>query len=78
MAPPRDEVTMKAILAFNLPDEASEFERASHADDWYGAVYDIVTEIRQRVKYGGAGDVEDLSRWVWNMLNERGLDPYKE
>ena len=70
---------MKAILAFNLPDDASEFERASHADDWYLAVYDIVDEIRRRVKYGdGVGGVEDLQEWVWNMLNERGLDPYKE
>lgn len=70
---------MKAILSFNLPADASEFERASHADDWYLAVYDIVDEIRRRVKYGGAGDeVEDLRAWVNNMLNERGLDPYKE
>ena len=70
---------MKAILTFNLPEDATEFERASHADDWFLSVYDIVDEIRRRVKYGGAGDeVEDLREWVGNMLTERGLDPYKE
>ena len=70
---------MKAILAFNLPDDASEFERASHATDWYLAVWDIVSELRKRLKYGGAGsEVQELDEWVWNMLNERGLDPYKE
>ena len=70
---------MKAILEFDLPLENYEFERASHTDDWYSAVYDIVTEIRKRVKYGGASDeVADVYKWVWEMLNERGLDPYKE
>ena len=70
---------MKAILAFNLPDDASEFERASHATDWYLAVWEIVSEFRRRVKYGNAGaEMEDMDKWVWNMLNERGIDPYKE
>jgi len=70
---------MKAILEFDLPLENYEFERASHAADWYMAVWDIVSELRKRLRYENAGDeMEDLNKWVWDMLNERGLDPYKE
>jgi len=70
---------MKAILEFDLPDDAGEHDRAVHALDWYLAVYDIVQELRRRVKYGDAGpEVQDLQEWVWGMLNDRGLDPERE
>ena len=70
---------MKAILEFDLPLENYEFDRASHSADWFMAVWDIVTELRRRVKYGNAGDeVADVYKWVWDMLNDRGIDPYKE
>ena len=70
---------MKAILEFDLPDDASDHERAVHATEWYLAVYKICEEIRRRVKYADAGiEVQDLQEWIWEMLNDRGLDPNRE
>lgn len=68
------EITLK----FNLPDERQDANRAIRADDWYIAVYDIITELRSRLKFGDAGkEIDDFNDWVWSLLNERGLDPYE-
>lgn len=70
---------MKMTLTFDLPEERSEAERAAHGTDWYLAVYDIVSELRSWIKFQDAGqEIADFNTWVWEMLNERGLDPYKE
>ena len=66
-------------LKYTLPDERVDAEQAIHGADWYLAVYEIVSELRSWIKFEGAGqEIADFNKWVWEMLNERGLDPYKE
>jgi hypothetical protein len=68
---------MRARLKFKLPEERDDFETAIHARAWRNAVSDIVTELRRRVKYGNAGaEMNDFYDWVWQLLNEDGLDPW--
>jgi hypothetical protein len=63
-------------LTFNLPEEQQEADRATRADDYYVMLFDIVTELRNRVKYGTPErDVADFYDWLWRELSERGIDP---
>lgn len=69
------EITLK----FKLPEEQTEADHAILGTEWYFAVYEIVSELRSRIKYENAGqEIADFNKWVWEMLQERGLDPYKE
>lgn len=64
-------------LTFNLPDEAVEAETAQRAGEWRSAVEEIVSELRRRLKYEGAGEeLEKFNQWVWDELKDRNLDPW--
>lgn len=65
-------------MTFSLPEEQGEFDHAILGTEWYLATYEIVNELRNRVKYGDKEDLAGFHEWVWEMLNDRGLDPYKE
>jgi hypothetical protein len=66
-------------MTFSLPEEQSEFDHAILGTEWYLAVNEIVNELRTRLKYENAGkEIDEFNEWVWGVLNERGLDPYKE
>ena len=42
-----------------------------------GYTYEIVTEMRRRVKYEGAGEeVERMYDWMWQYLKDEGIDPW--
>lgn len=43
---------MKAILEFNLPEDASEHFRAVNAGAAWSALYDIDNRLRSILKYG--------------------------
>ena len=43
---------MKATLEFNLPEEQSEFERATKGGEAFLALWDIDMELRNMVKHG--------------------------
>jgi len=43
---------MKAIIEFELPEETTEFEEYMKARDYYGALWDMYTLLRQEYKYG--------------------------
>lgn len=42
---------MKATLEFQLPEERDQFEAASQADNIRGCLWDIMEELRRRLKY---------------------------
>ena len=66
-------------LHFKLPEEQHEADLALDAAKWYLGVYDIVNELRNRLKYGNAGaEIEDFNKWVWEMLADRQINPYDE
>lgn len=71
---------MKMTLTFDLPEEKYESEMAVHGGDWHSVVYDVANELRRLVKYEiNTGDeIKHFKDWFWNLLNEYGLDPYKE
>jgi len=65
-------------LTYHLPEEQHELDLTLKADDYYVMLFDIVTELRQRVKYGKPDrDVADFYDWMWKELNERGIDPFE-
>lgn len=43
---------MKATLKFNLPDENTEFQQASHAGELARAVDEIQERVRRRAQHG--------------------------
>ena len=42
----------RALLVFELPDEADLFDAAAHAQDWRDFVRDYTRWLRDRIKYG--------------------------
>lgn len=70
---------MIAKLIFKLPGDRYEYETAFRAADWRNTVYDIVNELREKTKYTEAPkELHTLYDWVWELLSERGLDPFLE
>ena len=68
-----------ATLSFNLPEEEHEHNLAVNANKWHDAVYELVTEMRRRVKYEGAGEeVERMYDWMWQYFKDEGIDPWNE
>lgn len=63
---------MKAILQFNLPEEAVEHELALKGSKLAGAVYEfLISDLRATIKYGGS-DVEVSFAELWrDKLIER-------
>ncbi len=43
---------MKATLEFNLPDEEAEHRRALEGTDWSLVVFEVLSHIREKLKYG--------------------------
>lgn len=46
---------MKAVIEFELPDEEHLFDGALNGSKWQAAVGDMLTEIRNTLKYGVVG-----------------------
>ena len=63
---------MKATLQFNLPEEQTEFIRASRADIAWGKLHDIDMQLSNWMKYGGHEfkSVEELSDYIRKEINE--------
>jgi hypothetical protein len=63
---------MKATLEFNLPEEQTEFIRASRADIAWAKLHDIDMQLRNWMKYGGHEfkSVEELSSYIRKEINE--------
>ena len=64
-------------LTYQLPEEQRELDLALKAGDYCSALFDIVTELRSRVKNSKPDrDVAGFYEWMWLELNERGIDPF--
>jgi hypothetical protein len=63
---------MKGKLEFNLPEEQDEFIRASRANIAWGKLYDIDTQLRNWMKYGGHDfkSIEELSNYIRTEINQ--------
>jgi hypothetical protein len=68
---------MKAILEFNLPEEADEHLTAVKAGDWQMALWDVDQRLREIVKHGEddkqADWAQELRDYLYEQLNDRGL-----
>lgn len=62
---------MKGKLEFDLPEEQTEFIRASRADIAWGKLYYIDSQLRTYIKHGhDFKSVEDLAEYVRTEINE--------
>lgn len=43
---------MKAIIEFDLPEERTDFEKASKANEYHLALWDLNEQLRSYEKYG--------------------------
>jgi len=76
----------KGVLEFNLPEQKSEFKRASQALDWYLLVWNIHQEIEKKLKWGEDFFKENSSKevadWVMDLIidgcNIRNLNLFDE
>lgn len=69
---------MKAILEFNLPEDAQEFEQASKATSLYVILEDILNYLRNTVKHENVTQdvtnyADNLSLMIHQMLIEEGI-----
>lgn len=64
---------MKAILEFNLPDDADDFKMASNALNWYIVCWDLDQALRTKTKYATdetSQDKYDAYLEIRDMLRE--------
>jgi len=62
---------MKATLEFNLPEEQTEFIRASRADIAWAKLHDIDMQLRNWIKHGhDFKSIEDLAQHIRTEINE--------
>ena len=66
---------MKAILKFDLPDDATAFRAASNANDLALALWDLDNEMRDNIKYHD--NQHDTDHWrerLHILLEERSIN----
>ena len=73
---------MKAILEFNLPEEASEFRRATEGAEWYALCEDFDRYLEGLVKYGDNPQkvqkaFEEIRTPWYELINDRNLRLYE-
>jgi len=66
---------MKAMLEFNLPEEANEFKLASRGSDYWKALWELQEEFRRLTKYGLGPDTtivtpEDMLEYLSGVFLE--------
>lgn len=69
---------MKAVLEFNLPEEALEHRCAIDGAKWRAVVSRVNNSMRDRVKYGDtskpeADVIDDLRSLLWEEMQRFGL-----
>ncbi len=69
---------MTATLAFTLPDEQEEFDRAAKGADWRMVVEDLDAHLRSRLRHEDLPDevhaaLEQARTHLYTLLEERGL-----
>ena len=68
---------MKAMLEFNLPEEANEHKQAVQGADWEYALFELDQHLRGLIKWGedavAADHAEKTREKLYEILNERGL-----
>ena len=73
---------MKAIIEFNLPEEQSEFDLATHSLNYSVIIQDILNHLRSTIKYDEKAPQEvvnyadELSGLIHQMLIDAGINPY--
>lgn len=68
----------RAILVFDLPDEADLFDNAAHATAWRSVVEEIDQYLRDRLEYGELprrtrDELQTARNELFVMLRDRGL-----
>jgi hypothetical protein len=68
----------RALLVFDLPDEADLFDNASHATQWRSVVEELDQYLRDRLKYGELpkrvrDEMQTARNELFAMLRDRGL-----
>ena len=72
---------MKAILEFNLPEDEDNFRMATHASDYFAALWDFAQWLRENLKYrndevhkmNGYEFLEKCNEEFYYILNERKI-----
>jgi adenylosuccinate synthase len=62
----------KAILEFNLPDDAEDFHYAVNGEEYYKALTDIRENVRKIWKYGELPEEQfNLVDEIYQMINQK-------
>jgi len=68
---------MRAVLEFNLPEEADEHLTAVRAMDWQMTLWDVDQRLREIVKHGDddakADWAQEIRDYLYEQFNDRGL-----
>jgi len=74
---------MKSILEFDLPEESDELRDALDGAKWKLVVWDILQDLRSRVKYGESPELpksltqdaaDELREYVHDVINGYNLN----
>ena len=69
----------KATLTYDLPEEQTDFDMATHAADMWVILNDLDQELRSHLKYDShpkwhSETVEDIRNIILNAMAERGVN----
>jgi hypothetical protein len=69
----------KATLTYDLPEEQTDFDMASHAADMWIILSDLDNELRSHLKYNSHPEwdektVDEIRKIVWDMRSERNIN----
>ncbi len=62
---------MKAILEFNLPEEKSEYNLATHGYNYWQCLWDLDQQLRTFIKHDHKfKSIDEALHWVRSEINE--------
>lgn len=69
---------MKAILEFNLPDEASEYKTFNNASKYYSVIWALAQHLRSKLKFEDLDESESLAYQkvrdkLYEFLNDESI-----
>jgi hypothetical protein len=65
---------MKAILKFNLPEDALQYRHAFHAEDLAIALWEVSQYLRGVDKYNTGDDIEKIRENFYDILNSYDIN----
>lgn len=66
---------MKAILEFDLPEDADQHRMHLNAGKYHAIIWEYLSALRSKIKYGEEkGSFEEARNILWDLIREEDID----